>query len=110
MGVLLFFFVFLLPIFSLLRFASQEGVAIDFEGPGISLSAGTTEGIYRLADSDIHESRIGQHLFPACTRQATGDSSRPEIDIIDRGLGDGFAVGNVCELQVPARFQNPEDL
>lgn len=85
-------------IFSSFWFASQEWVTVDFKSSGVSLSAGTTEGVYRFADSDIHESRIGQHLFPACTRQATGDSSRPEIDIVNRGLGDGFAVGDVCEL------------
>jgi len=55
----------------------QERIAEDLEAARVGLAAGTAESIHTGADLNICETGIFQHLLPACTRQATGNSGRP---------------------------------
>ena len=82
----------------------QERVTEDVESPRILLSGGAAECINRGADLDTLEARHLHHLLPARTRQATGDSSGPEIDVGDGSLRDRLAVGDIGELQDAARL------
>ena len=47
------------------------------------LSASAGEGVKRIGELDVDESRAADHRLPPCTRQGTGDSTRPEIDIAE---------------------------
>jgi hypothetical protein len=77
--------------------------AANVECPGIRLAARPTERVNRFADVDIGEAEFVQHPRPACTRQASGNSTGPQVDLSERLLGDGSAVGDVGELQDSAR-------
>jgi hypothetical protein len=64
------------------------------ERAGVLFATGTAERIDSVTDLDRLEPGLLQQLPPACARQATSNSSRPEIDIADRGLGNWLAVGD----------------
>ena len=87
-----------------------KGVAKDFEQPCFALAAGSTKRINRRADLDIDKTALLKHKPPACTRQATGNSISPQVDIAQRSRRNLLAVCNVCKLQAPARFQDAHDL
>jgi len=82
-----------------------KGVAKDFEQPCFALAAGSAKRINRRADVDIDKTTL-----PTCTRQATGNSVSPQVDITQRASRNLRAVCNVCKLQAPARFQDAQDL
>jgi len=50
---------------------------VDVESPGVRFAAGAAECVDRRADLDIPEPDRFENLLPACTRQATADSSGP---------------------------------
>ena len=77
-------------------------MALDLERAGVRFTEGTAEGVDGIADSNVDESGGLEKSVPACTRQATGDSTRPEIDVALGLFGHGHAVGDVGELQVAA--------
>ena len=83
------------------RFAGHEGVAEDIKGSCIALARRSAEGVHGGADHNIDEPDLFEHLLPPCARQATGDSTGPQIDIALRLYGYGSAVGDVGELQDP---------
>ena len=80
------------------RFSRQKRVAIDFKCPRVWLATGTTKRIDGGTSCNGFEARHFEHPLPACARQASGDSSRPEIDVAYRGLRYWFPVGNIREL------------
>ena len=91
-------------------FVCPKGVAKDFEQPCFALAAGSTKRVNRRADLDIDKTALLKHKPPACTRQATGNSISPQVDIAQRSRRNLLAVCNVCKLQAPARFQDAHDL
>jgi len=58
-------------------FAPEERVAKYSEGPGIGLSFGTSESVDWFTDFDVDKADLFEHELPACTRQATCDSTSP---------------------------------
>ena len=88
----------------------QKTIAEDLEKPGIWLTVGIREYVYRRANFNADKAAIFQHLLPACTRQATGNSSGPEIDVADRRFRHRLAVRDVAELQISAGAQDAHDL
>ena len=88
----------------------QEGVAKDLEQPRLALPTSAAEGINGGADLDFVEPAFFQYTPPACARQATGNSVRPEIDVADRGFRHRFTSSDIGELQSPARMQHSHDL
>jgi len=88
---------------SLFRLSGENGVAIDLEQPGFAFAAGATERVDRGSYHNTFEPTFLKHLPPACARQATSNSSRPEIDVADRRFGNRLAVRYVGELQPAAR-------
>src|SRR6516165_968232 len=92
------------------RLAPREHVTVDLEAAGVLLARCSLEGVRRRAERHVDEPRLAQHLLPGCTRQTTGDSSGPEIDVVDGRLGNWAAVGDVGELQPATGPQHAEDL
>jgi hypothetical protein len=86
--------------------ATYEGVAEDLEFACIWLALGTAKGIDGRTDLHVNEATVFDHLCPGCTRQTTGNSGRPKIDVGDGRCRDWSAVGDVCELQVTARLEH----
>ena len=83
---------------ALSRFARQKAVSVDLEAAGIGLPSRPAEGVDRRTHLDIDETRLRQHLFPAFTRKATGNSGSPQIDVSHRGLGHRCSIGEIGEL------------
>jgi hypothetical protein len=50
------------------------------------------------ADLDVDEPGLFEHLLPTCARQATGDSTGPQVDVALRCFGNGSSCGDVGEL------------
>ncbi len=94
----------------LLRSAGEEEIPEDLKPPRLLLPAGAGEGVPGRPDYDFGESRLFEHQRPACTRQATGDSSGPEIYVTNRLLGHRLAVGDIRELEPAAGTQHTADL
>src|SRR5580692_2450301 len=84
-------------------------MAIDLEATGVLFAARTREGVNRRPDTDFDEASVFQHFLPGCTRQTTGDSSGPKIDVLDGRFRDRPAVGDVGKLQVSAGAQDAQD-
>ena len=87
-----------------------EGVPPHVVCSGVGLPACSTEGVDRFADDHIDKPDVDQHLLPACTRQATGNSTSPQVNLAGRLLGNGESVGDVGELKDPSGAKHPEDL
>src|SRR6202035_5571859 len=84
-------------------------MSIDLETTGILFAARTLEGVNRRPDTDFDEANVFQHFLPGCTRQTTGNSSCPKIDVLNGRFRDRPAVGDVGKLQVSAGAQDAED-
>jgi hypothetical protein len=80
------------------RFVSQKGVTKHLEQPCLALAAGATKGVNGRADPDIDETALLEDMPPACARQATGNSVRPQIDIAERACRNFLAVRDVGKL------------
>src|SRR4051812_26864735 len=52
----------------------KERVAVPLVRPRLVLTAATTEGVGRLADQDVDEADLFEHLLPARTGQPASDS------------------------------------
>lgn len=87
--------------------AGEERVAGDVVAPGVLLATGAAEGVDGFADLHVHEADLFEECLPACTRQTTGNSAGPEVDVPLGLLGDRLPVGDVGELQDAARFEEP---
>src|SRR5260370_27017064 len=90
--------------------APREHVSVDLEAAGILLALRSLERVRWRACGHVDETGLAQHLLPGCTRQTTGNSSGPQIDVVDGGGGNRAAVGDVGELQPAAGTQHAEDL
>jgi hypothetical protein len=86
------------------NFTRHESVAVDLKPSSIWLAFSTAEGIQGRTDADVHKTAIFDHLLPGCTRQTTGNSGRPKIDVCYRGCWHRLTVGNVGKLKVAAGF------
>ena len=58
----------------------------------------TVLGTHRF-DLHLVEAGLFEHRLPARTGQPACDSTGPEVDVAECGVGDGIAVGDVGELQ-----------
>jgi len=74
------------------------------------LAAGTGEGIDLSSQLYLDETRSADNRLPPCTRQGTGDSACPEIDVLERSCGDGFLDTDVGDRHTAARSKDPTDL
>ena len=98
-----------MPI-GLAGFPGYKGIPKNLEEPGIGFTASLPESVVGWANLNVDKANLSKHRTPALTRNATGNSSSPEIDILDRLFGYGFAVGDIAKLQVSPRAQNAPDL
>ena len=75
------------------------------EQTSLLLAVGTLKGVDRWTHPNVDETDLGQHFLPGCTRQTTGNSSRPQVNF-ERRFGDRLAVRNVGKLESPAWAQH----
>ena len=75
--------------------ATYESVAEDLELACIRFALCAAERIDWRSDPDVNEATVLDHLLPGCTRQTTGNSGRPKIDVGDGRCRDWLAVGDV---------------
>src|SRR5882672_6703116 len=87
------------------RLSGEEWVSIHLEQTSLLLAVGTLEGVDRWTNPNVDETDLGQHFLPGCTRQTTGNSSRPQVNF-ERRFGDRLAVRNVGKLESPAWAQH----
>src|SRR3972149_3706012 len=80
------------------RFHGKKRISVYIERPGVLFPSCPPEGIDGRSDLDIHKTGFLKHPFPACARQAPGDSARPQVDVADRRLRDRLAVRDIGEL------------
>ena len=85
-------------ITGLVRFAGEERVTEDIEGACVPLTLCAGERVYGRADYDVEEPGLLKQVFPTCARQATGDSTGPQIDIALGFYRNGSPGGDVGEL------------
>ena len=76
------------------------------EQTSLLLAVGTFEGVDRWTNPNVDETDLGQHFLPGCTRQTTGNSSHPQVNVFERRFGDRLAVRNVGKLESPAWAQH----
>ena len=80
-------------------FPGYKGIPEYLEESGIGFTASLPESVVGWADLNVDKANLPKHRTPAFTRNATGNSSSPEVDILDRFLRHGFAVGDIAKLQ-----------
>jgi len=61
--------------------AGQEGVAVHLERPRLFFSGGAAEGVDGVADLDVNEPGVFEHLLPARTGQPARDSAGPQVNV-----------------------------
>lgn len=76
----------------------RERVSEDLEAACIDLAGSATENVDSRADAHVQEADVLEHCLPARARQATCNSTGPEIDLPHCGDRDGTPVGYVGEL------------
>ena len=86
------------PYGRLFRFQSEERIAKDLEQSGFALPDSAPESVNWRTYIDPDEPAFFQKTPPACTRQATGNSVGPQIDVADRRFRHGPAGRDVGEL------------
>lgn len=79
-------------------------------GSCLLFAARATEGVDGGPDTDLGETRFVHDLLPALTGQPSRDSASPEINVAERLGRDRSTVGDVGELQPPARLEYTSDL
>src|SRR6266480_2933516 len=90
--------------------AGHEGVPVHLVDTGLLLALGTAEGIDGVADANFREPAVLEHLLPARTGHATGNSAGPEVDV-PQGFGrHGPSVGDVGELKHAAWSKRAPDV
>jgi hypothetical protein len=96
-------------IFSL-RLSGTDRVPVRTELPGLVFTAGSAERVNDGTELHLSEACALDHCHPPCTRQGTGNSAGPQIDVAERGLGDGFLHADVSDLGATTRLQDSGDL
>lgn len=91
-------------------FVGEEGVAEDLEGACVGLAGRAAEGVDGWSDLDVGEADFGEHLMPALTGQPAGNSTGPQVDVTQSLRWNGSPIGDVGELQHPARCEHAVDL
>src|SRR5712692_9159030 len=71
-----------LPIgVALRRFTRPNGIAVRPKLPCLVFSTSTGEGVDARTKLHVNEPSASDHRFPSCTRQGTGNSTGPEVDV-----------------------------
>jgi hypothetical protein len=91
-------------------FSREEGITVNLEPSRILLATGTLEGVNRRSDPYIDKAGFFEHLLPGCTRQTTGNSSCPKIDVVDCRRRHRLPVRDIRKLENAARPQHAMDL
>jgi hypothetical protein len=84
------------------RFARQERISIDLKSTSVLFAARPLKGVDRRSNPDVNKTDVFQHFLPGCTRQTTGNSSCPKVDVMNGRLGHRLSVGDVRKLKVSA--------
>ena len=90
----------------LFGFTRQKCIPVNFEEPRLLFTSRFPKSVIWLTDLNVHEAGVRKHPAPAFARKAASDSSRPEIDIACRALGDRLAVSDIAKLQSTSGSQH----
>jgi hypothetical protein len=82
-------------------------VSKHFKPSRVGLAICTTESVNRGSNMDIDEATFFDQTLPACTRQATGNSGGPKVNVGNRGFRYRLSVGDIGKLQMATRSQYP---
>jgi len=88
----------------------QDIHADDSVSPGGPLLGRSGETIESRHDVRIVEPRRTKHLDELCFQQSACDSTRPEVDVTKRAVGQDFPNDDVGDLRTPARLEHSGDL
>src|SRR5262245_5069666 len=66
-----------------LRLTPQECVSEHFELARVRFARSTAKSVDWQSDANVYEAAIFQHFLPGCTRQTTGNSCGPQVDVGD---------------------------
>jgi hypothetical protein len=88
------------------EFVRQKGVSEHLKSARVRFALCAAERVDRRTNLNVDEAAVLDHLLPGCTRQTTGNSGGPKIDVRYSRRGHRFAIGNIGELKVTTRFQN----
>jgi hypothetical protein len=88
-------------------FSREKGITVNLESSCVLLAAGTLKGVNRRSDPHAGRTDFFQHLLPGCRLQTTGNSSCPEIDVVDCRRRHRLSVRDIGELENAIRPQHP---
>ena len=94
----------------LIRFdpGNCDAARVELLGVGLMLRAG--EHVDLGSPSNVLEAGAGKDPLPLCFQQSTGNSARPEVDVILRLLRHFLVYDDVADLEAAARLQDAVDL
>jgi hypothetical protein len=75
---------------------------MDPEGPGVALAGSSRIGVDRLPEPQVRQADTLHHRLPPCTRQGTGDSALPQVDVAFGLVGDLDLHADVRDLDTTA--------
>jgi hypothetical protein len=91
-------------------FPGPDGNAVGAELAGLALAGRTSEGVHLGADFHPVQTGSPKHRFQPCTRQGTGDSAGPQVDVAFGAFGDRTLHADVACLQTATGAQDPHHL
>jgi hypothetical protein len=77
-------------------------VSKHFKPSRVGFAICTTESVNGRSNTDIDEATFFDQILPACTRQATGNSGGPKVNVGNRGFRYRLSVGDIGKLQMAA--------
>ena len=94
----------------LVRFHSGDGDAPGLKLFGVGLVFRTGKHVDLCSPTDVLEAGSHKDPLPLCFQQSTGNSARPEVDVILRLLRHFLVYDYVADLEAAARLQDAVDL
>ena len=91
-------------------FPGADRVSARAELTRLLLTAGATEGVDLTCKLYSDQTCTADHGFPPCTRQGTGDSAGPEVDVLERAFWHRFLYADIGDRHATAALQQPGDL
>jgi hypothetical protein len=92
------------------RFARPHGVAPGAVLAGLALPAGAGEGVHRWAEFDLDQADAADDRLPPCARQGPGNSSGPQVDVLECPLRHRALHTDVGHPHASTRLEHPVNL
>lgn len=92
------------------RSSGPDRVAAGAEPMGTLFTAGSRERIDRVCELHVYQTSSSNHRIPPCTRQGSGNSTGPQVDVFERVGGHGLLDAHVGDRHATAGFEHVVDL